>query len=237
MRKNRNKLVTSAEDWPQALVKLLEQRPDLAGAGVSTKPQDNIWTGYDGKFDIDAALAIDRDPKEALAQIIMEIVSCYSGAGLVDDKETRVSGAVATILGKKAPTGVKPGKTDRPNKRIVLQRAAFLVYKRRLNSDLGKSDWKTCIWDALTPRQAQSIFKNERDGDKFTNFYNECMKLIRKKGQEERLLFWASVHEQETGEANLVQWMWRQSTINRVIRDLTALGIIKPQRDDRAIEA
>lgn len=227
VRKDRKPRELPLAEIPHHIVESLEHNPELAGRGNSADPRDNIWHGYQGDFDADAALAIDGDPEGALAQIVTAIVNSNVSNKPEYEQDRRVNSLVAKMLGRKARSGPRPGEFDRSKMRTLLQHAAYRVYERRLDPTLGSCEWKICIWASLTRQQMEQLYPDGYDGEKFGSFYNECMKLMRKNGNEDRLLLEASVRDGGVGEVNLEQARWRQDTINRVIHDLTALGIVK----------
>ena len=170
--------------------------PQLWGLGNSKEPRDNIWIGYDGAFHIEHGLSLDRDPEDALRQIVEAIVASRLAAPSGKNPVERIDKGVAAILGVNRNRGPKTGsaKVDRHD---VARRAAHLVYERHLDSSMGLHDWRSCLWDALNEKE-RHIFK-ERESEKFSNFYNATMQWLAEGEREEKLLFEVSVHDRETG--------------------------------------
>jgi hypothetical protein len=211
---------------PESIRESLEN-PEFEGLGNSSDPRDSIWGGYDCFFDTQHALRLDRDPEDALRQVVQAIVMSRRADPPIKGADERIDIGVAAILGAKRKTGPKRGggKVDRRN---ISRRAAYLVYERHCDSSKGKGDWKTCLWDALSDSERRLLGK-EQFSEKFFNFYNEFMDWLGEGERENNLLFEVSVHDNGTGECNLEQWGWRQRVIDRALADLRTLGVILPE--------
>ncbi|GLS17282.1 hypothetical protein GCM10007874_02970 [Labrys miyagiensis] len=194
--------------------------------GNSNDPRDSLWLGFDGKLDIDQLLSLDRDPNDALRQILTAIVRCHSADKSAFEIERRLDAAMAAVLCKTGKRGPKSGFA-RVEKAPVLHRAAALFYRNRLKG--GDPDWKSCIWEALDQKERKRLGADPED-EKFANFYKEAMKVISTAQDQNRQIFWASVEPADAHELelSLPQWRWRQERIDAILNNLQTLGVIPP---------
>src|SRR5208283_341388 len=225
MRKSRKPRNPVPGKLPEHILASLDN-PQFVGLGNSREPRDNIWAGYDGTFAMKRGLSLNRDPEDALRQIVEAIVRSRKDVPLGKSAAKRTDIGVATILGVERKRGPKAGwaKVDPLD---VARRAAFLVHERFNAPVRGNYYWKPCLWDALNDKERR-ILGEDCNSEQFANFYDAIMKWLSRDDRENHLLFEVSVHDRETGEATQVEWYFRQDIIDRVIADLRTLGVILP---------
>ena len=132
--------------------------------------------------------------------------------GLHDLQQERIEAALHTLLGIERKKGPKRGDFA-VNKMEIARKAAAEFFWRSVDPRRGEREWKKCIEFALGDARAAAW---KADGNKFENFYQDVMDVIRP--IEDKLLV-------EVSAAGLPEWESRGLRIGRVLKELKALGI------------
>ena len=182
-----------------------------AGQGISTKPEDHIWIGEQGKLTPYEWIDLDLGYRGSLEVILLAIIRSNSVTGL--SEETRLRSAVKALIGKRKvgrPRGDWPvllaigkewfsdyvGHEERSHADYV--RAGASAAGKNIDDLADESDFIKRTWRK---------FENDKD----------------------------AVLMEVTGKSTTEQG-WRQGRIARVLGDLNFLGII-PDADKKGANA
>ena len=204
--KKRPDKVGNPPDWMRRDIE--PNASTLAGLGNSPDPRDRVWIGEDAKLDTSSFIRDDRDPHEALRDILRAVIAAHPEDAGGRSSEARLEAAFASLIGRQKPRGARP-KDDS----ALIEASVGLYFERWPEPD--SRSWRRCIFDAHHRLGVPLPDEPDQQEEIYARIYAKIAP------DKDRLLVACSA-------GGLPQWDHRGQLIGRVLKDLTSLGVLPP---------